>query len=120
MARPQPCAVAHASMATTARGCPARKLSSCARDTFLHNIGRPSAVAPCSWKARFAKSIPMILAFSMDASPLWLVMHITSVAHSDAVGGGIHPITNQSLPGNSDRLHSGGSGRNLRAYARAG
>jgi len=28
----------------------------------------------------------------MDASPLWLVMHITSVAHSDAVGGGIHPI----------------------------
>jgi hypothetical protein len=25
-------------------------------------------------------------------SPLWLVCNITSVAHFDAVGGGIHPI----------------------------
>jgi hypothetical protein len=46
----------------------------------LRNIVRPSPVTPCSWKIRFAKSMPMIVAFSMDAfssvagnatSPAW-------------------------------------------------
>ena len=42
MARPRSCAVAHASIATRAGGCLARKPSNCARDTFLRNIGRQS------------------------------------------------------------------------------
>src|ERR1700741_3019942 len=93
MARPHWCAVAHASIATMAGGCLARKPSNCARHTFLRNNGRPSFDAACTWKTRFAKSIPIIVAFSMDAFSS-VAGHATSPAWHTSMpsGGGIHPI----------------------------
>ncbi len=94
MARPQSCAVAHASIATTAGSCLAREPSNCARDTFLRNTaGRPSP-PPGTWKTRFAKSIPMIVAFSMDPfSACDWSCNIASLRTS--MPSGIHPIKNR-------------------------
>lgn len=64
--RPQPCAVAQASMATTQLGCWAKNTSSCPRESFLRNTTDPSARAPCNWKTHFARSMPMMVTSDRD------------------------------------------------------
>src|ERR1051325_11255103 len=54
-------------MATTQRGCSAKKPRTFSRESFLRNPTPPSARAPCAWKDRFARSRPIMLTFSMDA-----------------------------------------------------
>ena len=40
------------------------------RDSFLRNLTSPAIVAPWSWKARFARSTPIIVSFISPSSPL--------------------------------------------------
>jgi hypothetical protein len=63
----------------------------------LRNTGRPSFAAAWTWKTRFAKSIPMIVAFSMDAFSA-MAGHATLPAWHTSMpsAGGIHPIKTQS------------------------
>src|SRR4051812_7249604 len=93
MARPQWCALPQASIATMQRGCSAKKPRTFSRESFLRNPMPPSTRAPCAWKDRLARSRPMMLTFSMDASPFVGCENITTLAHRDAVRRGIHSIT---------------------------
>jgi hypothetical protein len=65
---PQPWAVAQASIATRQRGWAARNGSRPSRGSFLRKAIEPSAVAPCTWNTRFAKSMPMIVASVIKGS----------------------------------------------------
>ena len=64
----------------------------------LRNTGRPSLDAAWTWNTRFAKSIPMIVAFSMDAFSS-RAGHATAPARHTSMpsGGGIHPIKPNQL-----------------------
>src|SRR3954468_10160153 len=79
-------------MATMQRGCSAKKPRTFSRERFLRKPTPPSARAPCAWKDRFARSRPIMLTFSMDASPFVGCENITTLAHRDAVRRGIHSI----------------------------
>src|SRR3954451_6390199 len=92
MARPQWCALPQASRATMQRGCSAKKPRTFSRESFLRNPMPPSTRAPCAWKDRLARSRPIMLTFSMDASPFVGCENITTLAHRDAVRRGIHSI----------------------------
>ena len=54
-------------MAMRNAGCSAMNFADCGRDSFLRNTTNPFAAAPCSWNTFFARLMPMILIFSMDA-----------------------------------------------------
>jgi hypothetical protein len=89
---PQWWALAQASMATTHVGCADRNDRTRPLGSFLRKMTVPLPAEPWSWKLCLARSIPMMVAWSMDASsfmwsparPPW---HI-----SMPPGGGIHPI----------------------------
>src|SRR3954469_15278819 len=85
IARAQWCALAHASIATTQRGWPAKKVSTCARLSFLRKTTAPDALAPCAWNTCLARSRPMVLTSSTDASLWW--SSTPPPWHVDAVGG---------------------------------
>src|SRR5579864_5809365 len=57
-------------MATRQRGIAAKNDRSFDRETVRRNATEPSGRAPWSWKTFFARSRPMMLTSSMDASPL--------------------------------------------------
>src|SRR4051794_39229743 len=86
-------------MATTQRGCSAKKPRTFSRESFLRNPMPPSARAPCAWKDRFARSRPIMLTFPMDAPPFVGCENITTLAHRDAVRRGIHSITDHLAEG---------------------
>src|SRR3974390_2614959 len=91
MARPQWGALPQASMATTQRGCSAKKATTFARESFFRKATPPSARAPCAWKDRFARSRPMMLAFSMDALSVRGMRKHHHLGTFDAVRRG-HPL----------------------------
>src|SRR3954447_23644934 len=85
IARAQWCALAHASIATTQRGWPAKKVSTCARLSLLRKTTAPDALAPCAWNTCLARSRPMVLTSSTGASLWW--SSTPPPWHVDAVGG---------------------------------
>ena len=72
-------------MATRQRGWPARKVSTCSRRSLLRNTTAPDALAPCAWNTCLARSRPMVLTSSTDASLRW--SSTPPPWHVDAVGG---------------------------------
>ena len=79
--RPRSCALAHASIATTQRGCDDSSARTRLRGACLRNATDPSACTPCSWKLRFAGSMPIMRTSVIDASslvndPMSLMAHI--------------------------------------------
>src|SRR5215204_1499352 len=72
-------------MATRQRGWPAKNVSTCSRLSFLRNTTAPDALAPCAWNTCLARSKPIVLTSSMDASLRW--SSTPPPWHVDAVGG---------------------------------
>src|SRR3954447_12384940 len=58
-------------MATRQRGWPAKNVSTCSRLSFLRNTTAPDTLAPCAWNTCLARSRPMVLTSSTDASLRW-------------------------------------------------
>ena len=87
--RPHQWALAQASMATGQFGCDARKSKTLCRTSFLRNTTDPSAAAPCNWNQIFARSIPIMLTFSVDVRSFQGSIKVdATMAHYDAVGQG--------------------------------
>ncbi len=68
-----------------AAGLTAKKVSTCSRRSFLRNTTAPDALAPCAWNTCLARSRPMVLTSSTDASLRW--SSTPPLWHVDAVGG---------------------------------
>src|SRR5216683_3574939 len=100
MSRAQPCAPAQASIATTYLGWDDRKGRSLTLEIFFRNATDPSAQAPWIWNTCFAKSTPMMVAFSIGR-PLVAVQDTSTLAHRCRRGRPPHRLLADAEPAGS-------------------
>src|SRR5829696_7099873 len=85
-------------MATRQRGWPAKNVSTCSRLSFLRNTTAPDTLAPCAWNTCLARSRPIVLTSSTDASLRWS-SNTTTLARRCCRGASTPSLEDDDVPG---------------------
>src|SRR5215204_7721005 len=84
-------------MATRQRGWPAKNVSTCSRLSFLRNTTAPDTLAPCAWNTCLARSRPIVLTSSTDASLRWS-SNTTTLARRCCRGASTPSLEDDDVP----------------------